>query len=155
MGARTLPRADPEPFTRLGTEDFEATVVAFPVKFICSTLEAAGRPARTSPSLAVRRHPVLLAVVALSSGVALSCKGTSLSTSPSADLTTYLPWPVPRFRVTRAWNGLDPSMLRFLQMSQLWATACLPALPFQSAPIGGYARNSNLAGSHATWSGSL
>lgn len=51
--------------------------------------------------------------------------------------------------------GLDPSMLRFLQMSQLWAAACLPALPFQSAPIGGYARNSNLAGSHATWSGSL
>jgi hypothetical protein len=69
--------------------------------------------------------------------MALSCKGSGSSGSPSAGLTTYLPWPELSSWMRRRSNSGEPCMLRFVQMSQLWAATCLLALPFQSAPIGG------------------
>lgn len=32
-------------------------------------------------------------------------------------------------------NSREPRRSRFVQMNQLWAATCLPAFPFQSAPI--------------------
>ena len=51
--------------------------------------------------------------------MALSCKGNGLSSSPSTDLTTYLPRPELCSRMRRRLNSGESCMLRVVQMSQL------------------------------------